>query len=219
MFYIFGDIHGFYKKLIDLFEKIQPFIKDEDELIFLGDYVDRGDQSYEVIDFLISLQKKYKVVTLMGNHERALLEHLAGEDKYDVFMNNGGVETIKSYKKHCNGVFEIPHHHMEFFKNLKYYYETKEFIAVHAGLDPKINNIEDQDTHDLLWIRDGFYRSKKRWDKTIIFGHTPNVIFDTQSQVYIDNEKNIIGVDSGVIYGKSLSCIRMPDRLIFNSIQ
>jgi serine/threonine protein phosphatase 1 len=131
-------------------------------------------------------------------------------------MYNGGSATIRSYTRNC-GSFRIPYAHEQFYDNLKFYHENRDFIAVHAGLNPKIDNIADQDKRDLLWIRDEFYRAEKRWAKTVIFGHSPILAKSPNDLVFFDDKKNIIGIDAGVIFGKELACLRWPDRKIFSS--
>ncbi len=214
MYYLIGDIHGYFKRLVNLFNKLKLRVREEDTIIFLGDYIDRGAHSYEVIDFLISVSRTpgLSTVFLKGNHEDMFMSYLRGEDRNGLYIFNGGDATIKSYIAH-QGEFRLPEHHREFFESLRLYYEGEDFIAVHAGLNPAAP-LQAQDEHDLIWIREKFFRADKRWDKTVIFGHTPTVYISGDSPVYIDEERNIIGIDTGVIFGKSLSCLVWPERSI-----
>jgi len=216
LYYIIGDIHGHFARLAALFEKLLKLIAVRDTVIFLGDYIDRGPRSYEVIDFLVHLsrRKSFETVFLKGNHEDLFAAHLRGEDGPGAFIFNGGDATIRSYTAHC-GKLDLPEHHRRFFDSLRLYYEGEDFIAVHAGLNPKIERIEAQSEHDLIWIRDQFFRADKRWDKTVIFGHTPVSTITGEGPVYIDEKRNIIGIDSGVMYGNPLACISWPQREIF----
>lgn len=211
-YYIFGDIHANLDALVGCTRKVLKLIEKNDIMIFLGDYIDRGGHSYEVIEYLLAIKKKYNTVFLMGNHEDMLLKYLDGNDPGGMYLHNGGTATIRSYRKHCKK-FEIPQKHLEFLRHLELYYEGSDFIAVHAGLDPKIDVLDSQDTESLLWIRERFYRAQKRWNKTIIFGHTP-INSLTKNAVYDDKERNIIGIDSGAIYGYHLTCLRWPDKKI-----
>lgn len=215
MHYIIGDIHGCAKNLFGLFKKISGLFKQDDVLVFLGDYIDRGTHSYDVIDFLISLSKIRRTIFLKGNHEDMLLKYLNGEDIHGSYLLNGGQSTINSYKKNC-GAFLLPDEHLSFFQNLKNYYEMDDFIAVHAGFNPNVYNIQDQSEMDTLWIREAFYRTEKRWDKTIIFGHTPTKYLGQNSwNVYFDEMKNIIGIDTGAVYRGLLTCITWPDLQVY----
>ncbi len=217
MYYIFGDIHGCLSNLLELFGGIKRDIKDNDRLIFLGDYIDRGDYSFEVIKFLININKSYDIVFLKGNHEEMFLKYIQGRDDSGIFLDNGGGATLRSYKKN-RGEFAVPDEHLKFFGNLKLCFEADDFIAVHAGFNPKVYNMERQTEDDMLWIRETFYRAERRWEKTVIFGHTPaRLLGKRRGEVYFDDKKNIIGIDTGAVYGGVLTCLRWPDRKIFQS--
>lgn len=215
MYYIIGDIHGYLERLVALFNKLSSRITEKDTLIFLGDYIDRGPNSYEVIDFLIHVSRTPGVncLFLKGNHEDMLLKYLSGEDRAGSFLFNGGDATIRSYVRQ-HGKFELPGHHEEFIRGLRLYYEGDDFIAVHAGLNPDAGALDEQEPNDLIWIREKFFRAEKRWDKTVIFGHTPVAYLGVKGPVYIDEKKNIIGIDSGVIFGNPLTCLVWPERKI-----
>lgn len=214
MHYFIGDIHGHFKSLFNLYSSLKSEMDNRDTIVFLGDYIDRGPQSYEVVEFLIQLSKRDDAVFLKGNHEGMLLDYLKGKDPHGIFILNGGEATVRSYSRH-DGRFSVPDRHMEFFTDLRLYYEGDDFIAVHAGLNPQVESLDDQDEHDLLWIREKFFRSRKRFRKTVIFGHTPTVYINGEVAVYDDQERNILGIDTGVIFGHGLSCVRWPDKTLF----
>lgn len=216
MNYFIGDIHGYLDKLLSLMNKIEAELEHGDTLVFLGDYIDRGGFSFEVIEYLVSAAKAHNAVFLKGNHEDMLLKYLGGGDVRDIYFVNGGEATMASYIRNC-GSFRLPARHMDFMEKLLLYYEGEDFIAVHAGLNPKINNMKEQSERDLLWIRESFFRADMKWEKTVVFGHTPTSLFHRPDSVYIDDKRNIIGVDSGVIYGGPISCLRLPDRAVFQS--
>lgn len=204
-----GDIHGCYDRLKALMEKI-PIDCSRDALVFIGDYIDRGPHSVEVVDYLIQLKNRFpEVIFLKGNHEDMLDKFLNGSDR-STYLLNGGQQTLDSYltKPVQSESFPIPSDHMEFFKSLRLFYETEEFIFVHAGLRPRVP-LESQNTEDLLWIRDKFVSTKYDFGKRVIFGHTP------LKKPLV--EPNKIGIDTGAVYGNALTCIQLPDLVFFNS--
>jgi len=200
-----GDIHGCYDKLQALLKKIP--LKEGDKLIFLGDYIDRGSCSKEVVDLILSLQKKMgnNLVCLKGNHEKMFLDYLAGIN-IELFLANGGMATIKSYSK--DGNFFISEEHLLFFKHLRLYYETEDYIFVHAGIYPG-RALSEQKEDDLLWIRGEFIYSDFDIKKKVIFGHTPSRSFIP----YFDKSK--IGIDTGAVYGGFLTAIKLPEEEIY----
>jgi serine/threonine protein phosphatase 1 len=202
-----GDIHGCFLKLDRLMDKIK-WNSEKDVLLFLGDYIDRGDQSKEVLEYLVQLKKQQpSTVFLLGNHEQMLQEFLGGEN-ITQFLVNGGKKTLDSYLGD-NRLYSsqdprtiFPPEHLDFINSLSPHYETEDYIFVHAGLREGIP-LKNQDPFDLLWIREDFYFSKFDFGKTVIFGHTPF----QKPFIY----KNKIGIDTGAAYGNKLTCLELPD--------
>jgi len=204
-----GDIHGCYDRLKTLMGKI-PIDCSRDTLVFIGDYIDRGPHPIEVVDYLIKLKNRFPdVIFLKGNHEDMLDKFINGADRF-TYLLNGGQQTLDSYliKPVQSEYFPIPPDHMEFFKSLRLFYETEEFIFVHAGLRPRVP-LESQNTEDLLWIRDKFVSTKYNFGKRVIFGHTP------LKKPLV--EPNKIGIDTGAVYGNALTCIQLPDLVFFKA--
>ncbi len=196
MIYAIGDIHGCLDPLRRLMDQIQP--SDEDEVVFVGDYVDRGPDSKGVIDYLLTLQGRYTF--LMGNHERMFLDFLRGKDRH-LFMYNGGRPTLESY----GDIGKIPAAHLDFLHRLRLYYETDDYIFVHGGIRPGIP-MPEQDPQDLLWIREEFYAFPGRYPKTVVFGHTP------MREVLMEEDR--IGIDTACVYGNKLTCLILPSRQV-----
>ncbi len=214
MYYIFGDIHGCFERLYRLWNGLKERLTDEDQLLFLGDYIDRGPQSYEVLDFLIALSARHPSIFLRGNHEVMLQDYLNGRDSSGNFIVNGGEATIRSYIKHRKN-FKLPYNHGVFLDNLRTYYETGDFVAVHAGFRPSVAGFEEQYERDCFWIRDAFFRSERVWEKTVIFGHTPtHYLHGKWGKVFIDDRHRLIGIDTGAVYGGKLTCLVWPTREI-----
>jgi serine/threonine protein phosphatase 1 len=198
-----GDIHGCFEKLVELIGKI-PIDGARDRLLFIGDYIDRGPDSFEVVEYLTELPRRFAdIVFLKGNHEDMLLNYLAGRDRL-TYLHNGGQSTLDAYLRRSNPLddFPIPKHHLDFFNSLKLHYQTEGFIFVHAGLRHG-RSLEDQDTQDLLWIREDFIFNSSSFGKRVVFGHTP---FDKPRV-----EPNKIGIDTGAVYGNLLTCVQLPE--------
>jgi len=214
-YYIIGDIHGHFSKLKKMISNVTDDVRPDDVFIFLGDYIDRGPESFEVIEFLIEFSTKFKTIFLTGNHEDMFIRFITIGDNYSNYIRNGGGYTIQSYIKNLKK-FILPENHKSFFNSLKLYYENDEFVAVHAGLNPEIDNLDKQKRNDLIWIREEFYKYPGKWGKTIIFGHTPTPYIHNSDAVYFDERRNIIGIDTNAMSdGYPLTCIRWPDRKIY----
>lgn len=213
--FVIGDIHGCLDKLELLWERIDPR-PGLDQLIFLGDYIDRGDDSSGVLDYLLELKEIYTdTVFLMGNHEKMFKDFLAGVDRA-LFIYNGGESTLKSYLVKMEDYWEgrqgvldeealnqlVPEQHRDFLEELKPYYETDGYIMVHAGLKHGVP-LENQSLDDLVWIREEFIYSEEDFGKRVIFGHTPFV-----RPLVLPNK---IGIDTGAVYGNNLTCVILPD--------
>ena len=197
-----GDIHGCFDKLISLMDTIYIDPK-QDTLLFMGDYIDRGPDSKEVVDYMIDLgRRESRVVFLKGNHEFMLDNYLNRSDIL-TFMYNGGQATLDSYMRNGDqsGSDLIPLAHLEFFDHLLPYYETDDYIFVHGGLKPNIP-LAEQNEWDMLWIRDEFICSDCDFGKRVIFGHTP-----FREPLVLDNK---IGIDTGAVYGNKLTCVELP---------
>ena len=201
--FVIGDIHGNYLKLVEILKKTNPKLH-EDKIIFLGDYIDRGGDSYKVIQLLKGLQEKYgkdHVILLRGNHEQMAIENI--NNKY-VGSSNGYDATVKDFIH--NG--EQIENYLEFFKSLPLYHEDEHFIYVHAGIKPGIS-IQNQKEFDLLWIREDFFRSSTIFNKPIIFGHTPTCNIINSWDPFI--RKDRIGIDTGLIFGGYLTAVEITN--------
>lgn len=197
--FVVGDIHGCLDQLRRLMEKID-WDPGMDSLIFVGDYIDRGENSKEVVDFILDLMDESPCIEcLMGNHESMFLQYISGRDK-DLYFMNGGLSTIRSYSRDKG--FFVPESHLDFYGSLKMYLELEDHFVVHAGFRPG-RAPEDQVSHDMLWIRDPFICSEHDFGKQVIFGHTP---FEKPLI-----KKTKIGIDTGAVYGGGLTCLELNE--------
>lgn len=191
-----GDIHGCYYTMLDLFKKLE-YNSSYDTLVFLGDYIDRGKYSFEVVSALMDLQHQVgddKCICLRGNHEQFAID-CNGELSNDWYCN-GGIHTYYSYQE--NGC-EITNH-ISWFKSLPYIYDTPEFTFCHAGLThPRIS---DNTPYDLLWGRSWIKNDETPREKQAIFGHTPS----KNRQPY-QTKTGDICIDCGCVFNGNLCAL------------
>ena len=194
-----GDIHGMYFKLIELMNTISP--SKEDKIIFMGDYIDRGPDSKQVLDYVISMiEDGFNVIPLKGNHEDMFINYLRKDEVEDgLFLYNGGRKTIESYRKVNNGKFLLPKKHRQFLDNLKLYHEEEFYFFVHAGVSPNVNPSQ-VDSDDALWIREDFIWSDNNWGKVIVFGHT----IQSDGPLIMHNKR---GIDTGAFSRDKLTAM------------
>jgi len=223
MLYAVGDIHGEHELLSELLANLP--LRDGDSLVFMGDYVDRGPDSREVVDVLLQLEKEWPCVFLMGNHESMFLDFLGwkGVEYFggDAFLINGGDRTLASYgyfdaEDPNVKSFSLPDGHEQFYRNLKLYHRDGDYLFVHAGLGRDLLDEVDVDfairsarCEDLLWDRTTFDLPHKL-GVTVIYGHTPSMDFSVRW-----NTPFSIGIDTGAVYGGNLTAIRLPDETLF----
>jgi serine/threonine protein phosphatase 1 len=201
--FIVGDIHGCLDMLKRMLEKIQ-WQPENDRLIFLGDYIDRGDDPKGVVEFILELEKlSSRIQCLVGNHEAAFLDYLSGKEK-KLFLMNGGYRTLESYDATREGPDNhlVPASHLDFYNSLEKYLELEDYYVVHAGFRPGVP-LPEQNFEDLVWIRDPFIFSAHDFGKRVIFGHTP-----FSEPLLLENK---IGLDTGAVYGNKLTCLELPE--------
>ena len=214
-----GDIHGMYGKLIALMKKVQ-FDSEQDLLIFLGDYIDRGPQSLECLDYVMALQEQYpeRVIPLMGNHEAMCVGYiqfymLRSEPympQFDLtlvcaWLENGGTETCNQFKMLDKDDFD---RRLRWMGSLPTHFQIGNYFFCHAGIYPWYA-LDKQDVKDLICARK--WRYHYSGDETIVVGHTPVQItpyppFYKPVPRFLKN--NIILCDTGAYMdGGKLSCV------------
>ncbi len=140
-----GDIHGCSQALSALIQSIEPAA--EDTLVFLGDYVDRGPDSKGAIDQVLDLERRCRVVPLVGNHELMLLDALLNSLVLGPWLECGGSATVKSYDGKLSNV---PPEHLDFLRRCKRYYETPTHFFVHANYAHDVP-LDEQPDYLLFW--------------------------------------------------------------------
>jgi serine/threonine protein phosphatase 1 len=204
--WVIPDIHGCAKTLQALIEElIQP--SKHDWIYFLGDYIDRGPSSKEVIDYIIYLQKEqYNIRTLMGNHEDFLLKSYDEEinlksvlglkkknRKKEEWFFHGGKDTMKSFK--VANLKDFPAEYLDWMKNLEYFIELENFLLVHAGFNFRSED-PFEDKSSMLWIREYDIDNEKIGNKRIIHGHVP-VSLEFIDMSLKSNTYQFIDLDNG----------------------
>jgi serine/threonine protein phosphatase 1 len=194
--FVIGDIHGCYKTLKKLLFEVLT-IQIEDELIFLGDYIDRGPNSKKVVKLILKLMKKgYKIKPLIGNHELMLLNSLNSEENFNLWMRSGGRACLESFK--INHPSELKSKYIDFFNYLSFYHQTDEFIIVHGGLNFDLPN-PLADLEQMCWIRNTSVDKERIGGRRIIVGHTPSNLERIKQSMSEDR----VLLDGGCIFAKS----------------
>ena len=168
----FGDIHGCDRAFDLLLSGLE--IKTEDTVVVLGDVVDRGPGTKQVIDRLMLLREQCQLVSIMGNHEEMFLDAVAGGDWLSPWLMHGGREALDSYE----GELEtVPEDHLEFMAAGLDYWETERDIFVHANLEPGIP-LDQQTGQSLRWARLTAMEPPWETGQRVICGHTPQMSGD-----------------------------------------
>jgi serine/threonine protein phosphatase 1 len=221
---VISDIHG----EIELFERLLANVNynsSQDQLILLGDYVDRGPNSKKVLEKVIELKSDGALV-LKGNHEDMMIKALTTDEErsWKNWINrNGGRKTLESYGFN-ESEFVVPEEeefikpmlhdeildrHLNFIQKLDHFIELEEYILVHAGVHPN-QPLEETDPYTFMWIREEFY-SAYSGQKTIVFGHTPAMHLHGKHSIFFGKNR-IIGIDGGAVFGGQLNCLELPSK-------
>ncbi|KQU99451.1 hypothetical protein ASC89_10745 [Devosia sp. Root413D1] len=186
--YAIGDVHGCLAELRQLERLIEADAAGtpgEKWMVLLGDYIDRGPQSAQVIDHLLApAPAGFRRFTLAGNHEQMLLDFLAAPQQSAEWLDYGGVETLTSYGIDARDgggrpamlarslEAQMPRSHLEWLRQLPISLETPGFFFAHAGVRPG-RTLAEQLDGDLMWIREPFLGGATGTGKIVVHGHTP----------------------------------------------
>ena len=225
-FFAIGDIHGCLSQLTSLHKNILNYDKfnpRNDLLIYLGDYIDRGKYSKEVIDQILKLKNNnIKTINLMGNHDEFMIDFILNKkNNIKNWVNFGADQTFRSYgvevveyikdgfddevvdKLRNTLLNKMDNTHLDFFKNLEISYSSENYLFVHAGIDPD-KKLSEQSEKDYLWSRsEKFFSKDFKSEKIIVHGHTP--------EENIINDAFRINIDSGCYFSGKLSCACLSD--------
>jgi serine/threonine protein phosphatase 1 len=231
--FVVGDIHGRRAQLAALLS-VLPHDKDADTLVFLGDLIDRGPDAPGVVADVMELKlgNPERVIVIRGNHEQMMLDFLDDDSRLWLAHVTGGDQTFQQYTEtplhleteedfdNARRKIEesVPAEHIEFFRQMPLYHEDDYALYVHAGLDHGKHPRETEQRH-LLWARDeDFYKHYR--GKPCVFGHTPTTFLPFLGRlgrhgIYISH--SAIGIDTGYNYNSPLSCLSLPDFMLYQS--
>ena len=214
--YAVGDVHGRLDLLQQVITQIESDLAKRPSSnaveIYLGDYIDRGPASRQVVDRLIKRSRERNAVFLKGNHETYVAEFIQNPAILTEWRQYGGLETLMSYglqpairadaaeQAELARAFKymLPKNHQAFFKHLQLSMTCGDFFFVHAGVKPRVP-LARQREEDLLWIRDDFLLCEDDFGKMVVHGHTPVREPDIRP--------NRINIDTGAYATGRLSCI------------
>lgn len=220
LLYAIGDIHG-RADLLDallglIVEDAARFEAARRMLVFLGDYVDRGPDSAGVIGRLCGeAPGGFEAVCLKGNHEALMLDFLSRPEALELWLYNGGAETLASYgvshgellnrtdgPARCRDALAeaMPDRHRAFLSALELSAILGGYFFVHAGVRPGVA-LERQSEHDMMWIRHEFLNSEEDFGKVVVHGHTPAAAPEARA--------NRIGIDTGAWQSGVLTALRL----------
>lgn len=217
--FAFGDLHGRFDMLSVAMAGVRARSAGETRtpiLVFLGDYVDRGPQSRQIIELLCQIRAADPSARfLMGNHEEAMLRFLDDLEVGLAWPRFGGVATMESYgvsmPANPDSMEEwravqaalreaMPESHVRFLRGLEAKVDIGDYLFVHAGIDPE-RALEEQRVRDLLWIREPFLSHTANHGKVVVHGHTPT------TTPHIDGRR--IGIDTGAYRGGPLTVLEL----------
>jgi serine/threonine protein phosphatase 1 len=221
-----GDIHGGFKALQQVLERID--LQENDELIFLGDYVDGWSESAQVIEYLIQLGKSYKCVFIKGNHDAWCEKWLAGLKADPIWLMHGGQETVDSYAGFSE---EQKRAHLTFFNSMPMYHLSEEQrLFVHAGFTSmhgvereshETNFYKDRTLWEMALVADRsietsshYYPNRLKHYKEIYIGHTPTLRYNSFEPM---QALNVFNVDTGAAFFGRLSAIDIHSKEVFQS--
>ncbi|NJQ98988.1 MAG: serine/threonine protein phosphatase [Hydrococcus sp. CSU_1_8] len=193
---IIGEFTAITRLLMSLLESVAP--RSDDRLYFLGDLIDRGPHSAQVVDFVY--KNNYKC--LLGNHEQMLLDAVGNgqisTNLLQAWLYSGGHSTLMSYDNN------IPQEHIDWMKTLPTYLDLGDIWLVHAGVHPKMT-IEEQSSEQFCWIRDEFHSMVRPYftDKLIITGHTITFTFPGVQPGQLVAGEGWLDIDTGAYHQNS----------------
>lgn len=222
-----SDIHGCYSEMK---EALECWDKEEEQLVIIGDLIDRGSQSLQVVQYLKGLKEKYpeQVVILKGNHDEMFEKWLMGTpfEMLAYYYNREHEETIESFyedkeryrrasrRQKAEHIIYNNKEELSFLNELPYYYETEHILFVHAGVDLDSGEDWKDNTKEMVWSRTFPYK-KKEFGKRVFFGHTPTPYLHEEEgnyNIWVNEKEDKVCIDGGVVFGGQLNALKIDNK-------
>ncbi|GAA4280739.1 metallophosphoesterase family protein [Gaetbulibacter aestuarii] len=224
--FVVGDIHGGLKALIQLLNTME--ITEEDQLIFLGDYVDGWSESAQVIQFLMELENKFSCIFIKGNHDIWCENWLEDGTVNPSWYIHGGKATMESYADFSK---EAKHEHLKFFKTMKsYYLDADNRLFIHAGFTSMHGVEKEVNTGTFFYDRTLWemalaldenikkdnpnYPNRLKHYNEIYIGHTPTIRYDSEMPM---QAATIWNMDTGAAFTGRLSAMNIDTKAVYQS--
>ena len=238
-----GDIHGNVDALRDLLGKLEPQLAPDDEVVFLGDYIDRGPDSKACIDEVLAFRHRVKaaVTCLLGNHEEWLLTTMNDYARHSWLIGMDALTTVRSYSAEAertivsamaskgpaffmeraplpyDAFFDaMPEAHRVFLRSLRRVHVTADAICAHAGIDPDVPTVEDQAARTFTWGAPDFPDGYVG-ETPVVYGHFHNAVLDASGWPHPRITPRTLGIDT-IMHGV-LTAVRLPERRVFQSVR
>ncbi|MGB1295163.1 MAG: metallophosphoesterase family protein [Flavobacteriales bacterium] len=225
--FIIGDIHGGYNALVELMEKV-PYTS-SDRFIFIGDLVDGWSDSARVIQFLMEFSSEYDCIFIKGNHDEWCQRWLKNGWTSEIWLANGGQETIDSYQSFSE---EVKQSHFEFFNNMEeYFVDEHNNLFIHAGFTSRKGPQSEHYTSNYRWDRtlwemalsidpsiqtySAYYPERLKLFKEIFIGHTPTTNYNSID--FPMHRANVWNVDTGAAFKGKISCLQLDTKSYYQS--
>ena len=221
--FVVSDIHGMFEQ----FEQLLTHWKPEDKLVLLGDLVDRGPQSLQVVRKVMQLKETYEeqIVYCMGNHDQMFLNYIASPMiNRMLYFPHGGRQTMASFlntapsaMKELNAIEQAYYVQENFQKEISFL-ESGQLNAIigkvlltHAGFESTSSDLADTTDDDFLWIRD-HYLQPNQTNFINIFGHTPTRYIHQSDDIWVSTNQTYIGIDGGCVFGGQLNAVLLTEQ-------
>lgn len=221
-YFVIGDVHGCFEMLVRLITDWNP---DNEQLIFLGDLIDRGDRSREVVQLAMKLNRDYGAMIIGGNHESMFLEWLDAPSAHtNFYYTAGGEQTLASFYDQQTVDMLLPEmlaeqlkqdysEEIDFLRTLPDYMDEENYLFVHAGVNLDLKDWKNSGSQMFRTIREPFHHGVNKTGKTIIFGHTPTrrIHPDKRDDIWVSPCKTKIGIDGAAVYGGKLHGLHLKE--------